>query len=137
MPQEASPGDEVATGILVLGAGEGRDRVHGSAFAEPIESLRRVKTITDKTIESNQDADTRARQELSRAMAGPNITDLVIRNHPNSPLGSYNVGDEILYMGDHDWGSVDVWVKIVELTINPEESDDVVASVVRTDRLSM
>ena len=54
---------------------------------------------------------------------------------PMLPLGSYDVGDEIAYVGDHDWGLIEVWVKIVKLTIQPETSDDVVATVVRTDTI--
>lgn len=134
MPSESLASEDVLTGVIVLGAGEGRARVRGSAYTSPTKSLRRVKTVTDKLIESNQDADRRAQQILAKHQAeyaGSGVTELVIRNSDAAPMGSYDVGDEILYAGDHDWGPVDVWVKIVKLTVNPEESDDMIASVVR------
>lgn len=138
MPGEDYSEDDVATAVMVLGAGEGRSRIRGMAAINPVNSLRRVKVIDDKDITKPADAQKRAQEELQRyqpEVLGAGITELVISNHPNAPLGTYDVGDEILYSGDHDWGPVDVWVKIIKLTISPDDGDNVIASVVRSDTL--
>lgn len=138
MPAETLDGEDVVTGVRVLGAGEGRDRIIGVAESAPSDSVRRIKTVVDKLITSNDEATVRARQELARYTndrPGAGITELIITDSPEAPFGSYDVGDEIPYVGDHDWGEVDVWVKIVKLTIQPDTSDDIIATVVRTDSL--
>jgi hypothetical protein len=138
MPTEEYPDSDIVTEVWVYGAGEGRARIRGVASVAPQNSLRRVITIDDKGITDLDAANRRARDELNRyqpEIPGAGITELVIRNHPNAPLGSYDVGDEILYSGDHDWGPVDVWVKITKLTLRPDDGDDVTATVVRAGTL--
>jgi hypothetical protein len=138
MPAESLPGEDIVTGVIVQGAGEGKDRIRGAAHAAPKDSLRRVKTITDKKITTVADANKRAAEELTKYAEdrpGAGIVELVIRDHVNAMFGTYDVGDEIPYVGDHDWGPVEVWVKIVKMTIAPESSLDVVATVVRTDTI--
>lgn len=138
MPSEAYDADDVVTEVWVYGAGEGRDRILGIAAAYPQDSLRSVKIIDDKKITSVEEAQARAAQELflyAPDAPGAGITELVVTNHPNAPRGSYDVGDEVRYGGDHDWGEVDVWVTILKLTAQPESGDFLVASVIRSDRI--
>lgn len=134
IPSEQHAGEDIVTSVIVLGAGEGVERVVGRAAITPQGSLRRSRTIDDKKITSNTEADARALAELEAyrdVLDSPEITELVIADHPNAPLGSYDVGDEVSYGGDHAWGPVDVWVKIVKLTIRPAQSNAVIATVVR------
>lgn len=138
IPREDLLGDDVVTGVIVLGSGEGRDRVVGRAIRTPDSSLRRIKTIDDKTITSNTQADARALAELEAyrsVMDNPNVTELVVVDHPNAPLGSYDVGDEIPYAGDHEWGSVDIWGKVTKIALNPDEGNTAVVSIIRSDRV--
>lgn len=138
IPREDLLGDDVVTGVIVLGAGEGRDRVVGRAYRVPDSSLRRVKTIDDKMITSNTQADARALAELEAyrsVMDNPNVTELVVVDHPNAPLGSYDVGDEIPYGGDHDWGSVEIWGKVTKIALNPDAGNTAIVSIVRSDRV--
>lgn len=138
MPSETYAGEDVATEVWVFGSGEGRDRVRGVAGVVVENSVRRVIVIDDKTITSKELAYARASQELffhQPDTPGAGIAELVIRNHPNAPLGSYDVGDEIRYSGDHDWGTVDIWVTILKLTARPEEGDDLIATVTRSDTI--
>jgi len=57
-----------------------------------------------------------------------------VRDDPDFPA---DVGDEVLYGGDHDWGAVEQWVKIVKMTRAPGTSDDLLLTVVRADTLSL
>lgn len=139
MPSETLPSDAVVTDVLVLGAGEGRERVRGRASIAPRNSLRSTKVITDKKITANWEADIRAAEELAKYVddrPGSGITELIIRNSENAEFGSYDVGDEVLYSGDHDWGDVELWVKILSLEVRPETSDDIVARVIRADMVA-
>jgi hypothetical protein len=138
IPSETYAADDVVTEVWVLGAGEGRARLRGVASLVPKNSVRRVKIIDDKTLDTQEKVDAQAQQELATYqpdMPGAGITELVVSNHSNAPLGSYDVGDEILYSGDHEWGDIAIWVKITRMALSPNGGDDVTISVVRTDTL--
>ena len=137
MPSEDYDGDDSVTRVMVLGSGEGRDRVYAVAAASGQAQLRRTLTIDDKKIKTKTDAQARANSELRRVLAlrkGGKIANLVVRDDPDFPA---DVGDEVLYGGDHDWGAVEQWVKIVKMTRAPGTSDDLLLTVVRADTLSL
>lgn len=137
VPSVEFSGEEYANGIIVLGAGEGRTMVQGRQTRMNHGRLRRVAVVQDKSIRSIALAVQAARRELGLRQGEFALTDLVVRDHPHAPIGSWDVGDEILLEGDLGW--VDnlegVWVRVVGLTISPESSDVVTASVIRTDKV--
>jgi hypothetical protein len=138
MPTEQYDEDDVVTEVWVFGAGEGRDRVRGVASVAPRDSLRRVKTVDDKTITSKEKAFERASAELFRYqpdIPGAGVVELVIQDKGSAPFGSYDVGDEIRYSGDHDLGVIDIWVTVLKLTAHPESGNDLIATVVRSDTI--
>lgn len=138
VPTEDYTGDHVITEVWVFGAGEGRTMIRGIAKVHPANSVRRVRKIHDKKITSTAHAQARAREILEGyqpTTPGAGITELLVRNHTNAPLGSYDVGDVVVYSGDHEWGDVVIWMKIVKMTVTPDAGDDVVLTVVRADNL--
>lgn len=138
IPTEDYSGEDVVTEVWVLGSGEGRARVRAVASTTPRDSLCRVKIIDDPEIQDYAAAEQRARDELSYYqpdVPGAGVTSLRVKNHSNAPFGSYEVGDEVMYSGRHEWGNVALWVRIVSMTVNPDDGDDVVLSVVRADTL--
>lgn len=136
LPREGYSGDDVVTEVWVYGAGEGRDRVRGVASIHPRDSLRRVKQVDDKKIESNEDATNRARDILMSYqpdIPGAGVTDLLVTDHSNAEFGTFDVGDEIIYSGEHQWGDVVIWIRILSMTLL--SSGQMQLTVVRADTL--
>lgn len=130
-------GDEFATDVIVLGAGSGREIRNGQdSLSGKRPRLRRVIVLEDKTISTNERAKQVAQAELKlRQLGEPEITDLVVVPHPNAPLGSYAVGDEILVSTRGNWsGNLDVWCKVITLEYNPL-TGVVDIQVVRTEKI--
>lgn len=136
-PPSVNPnGEEYASESLVLGAGEGRTMVRGYAVRKD-NRLRRVRVVTAPHIRHAKQANKRARREVARGGVGiADIEELVVADHPHAPLGSYQVGDEILVEGDVAWmDDVDTWVRILGISYSPEDGNDASLSVVRTDKI--
>jgi len=96
-----------ASQIVVRGAGEGRDGVRGYAGTRSPRRLRRVTVVTDKAVMTSGRADARAADELRRRQSVLTVGEIVVHDwHPNAPIGSFQVGDDIViqapisYLGD-------------------------------------
>lgn len=135
LPAITRNGEDFATEMMVTGAGEGRDMIRSPAVStRKPGQLRRVAQLNDKKLKSIRDATERARYELSLRRAEPTIGEVVIREHDNAPIGSFEVGDEIPVIIKSDWYDIDSWVRIVSKTIYPDQADVAKLKVVRTDR---
>lgn len=128
IPGVQEDGDSYANQVLLLGAGEGRDMLRGDV-QNPDGRLRRVKVVTDKTARNVFDAWSRANQALRRSQGIHTITEIVVRNSPGAPVGSWEVGDEIEIEVPYGWFQGKLWVRIVGYTISPESSDAATLSV--------
>jgi hypothetical protein len=128
----AGGGDDYASEVVVLGAGDGRDKIRGSATEVSAERLRRVAVLTDKTVTSTERARALARAELQRRRPQPTLSELTVDgSHPNAPLGSFQVGDDALITGTYPWvGRIATWHRVtsyqwavestpVKLTVEP------------------
>lgn len=136
LPGEEYSGDDVVTEVWVFGAGEGRTRVRGVASINPQNSIRRVKTFDDKNLTSVADAQSRARDILMSYqpdVPGAGVTQLLVSDHSNAEFGTFDVGDEVIYSGEHHWGDIVIWVKILTMTLLP--SGKIQLAVVRSDTL--
>lgn len=123
---------DFANEILCLGAGEGAAKIRGSAIRQD-GRLRQVRVITDTSLTSVAKCNAAAAAELRRAEDVPIITEAVILNHPHAPMGSYDVGDEILLRSDAGWESVAVWLRIVSTTISPEAGETTTVTLIRSE----
>jgi hypothetical protein len=84
---------------------------------------RRVKTVTDKAIQTVTEANRRAEREGLIANGSLNIGSLTIMEHPNARLGSIELGDTITVQGDgqgwtREWS---MQVRVLAMTITPEK----------------
>jgi hypothetical protein len=70
---------------------------------------------------------------LARRQQITQIDNVIVKNTNIAPFGSFDVGDEIRVQGTTDWMGVDVWCRILSMTINPDESDMFGLSIMRTD----
>lgn len=130
-------GKDYATAIIMLGAGEGRKMIRGIAVESGAPSrLRRVLTLENKSLTSQAAADKAAAQSLALRKPLPDFSTLVVTDHENAPVGSYDVGDEIQVQTRGGWhDGLDLWVRIIAITTDPETMKDTL-SVVRTDKVA-
>lgn len=121
-----------ANHIRFLGAGEGRDMIRAEAKISD-GRLRRMATIDDKSVQSQELAQRRAREELTRRQRRLDITQVTVRDTPTAPLGAWSVGDEIRVQGELDWVDVDLWMRVVSITVSPDTPEIIAMSLVRAD----
>lgn|GEM_PF-1262389 len=134
-PDLQQKSDDYASEVVVLGAGEGRAMVKGTWKMTNPPRVRRVKTVTDKSIRSKADADRRAEREGLATNGGQNIASLVVQDHPNAPLGAWQLGDTVLVQGSgQGWaGEWSVKVRILAYTVQ-SETDTATLTVARAER---
>jgi hypothetical protein len=96
-----------ASQVIVRGSGEGRAAVRGTAGTQDERRVRRVALVTEKSVVSTTRAQAVAANELRRRASLHTVGEAVIADeHPNAPMGSFTVGDDIIidapvsYLGD-------------------------------------
>lgn len=137
VPKLKYGGDDYASGVLLVGAGEGRDMVTQIADQVPAR-LSRIVVVEDKTITTKKRAlaaaEAEARLRVGLADFGE---DLVISEHPNAPVGSYTVGDEIgVTTAKKGWtDGQTVWVRILSKTLDPATGTTRI-TIIRTEKVT-
>lgn len=134
-PQVSFVGDDYATDTFVLGAGEGATQINATQYRERV-GLRRVAVVVDSSLRSIESAQSRALAELAWRKNIQEIDSFTVRDHPNAPLGSFSVGDEVWIQGRLPWTLLGTWVRISEITIRPSDPDSISIQVIRTDKLA-
>lgn len=130
-------GELYASGTMVLGAGEGAAMIKSikEPPTRPEGRLRRIAVVSDSTIKSKTRADKRADQENQWRRTLEDLDSFVVHDHPNAPLGSARVGDEVRVEGQGDWSGIDMWVRILSISYSPGEGNIAEYGVARTDKL--
>lgn len=122
--EEATGAQGYASQVLARGAGEGRNALRGYAGLSDPHRIRRVAIVSDGTLMNQTATNTLAEDEILRRLAAITIGQAVIMDwHPNAPLGSYQVGDEVLITGFVPWaGYVEFWHRIIAFTWEPSKN---------------
>lgn len=135
-PPILTEGEDYASDVFVLGAGEGRTMMHEPLSDPHRTRLGRDAVIVDKTITTPNAARTRATAELRARTGAPDITELTVADHPHARPGTYDVGDDILIETAPGWtSSRELWVKILGISIRPDEPTTTL-SVRRAEKVS-
>jgi len=135
-PDVTLPGDFYASEVLALGAGEGAKMVRGKDARSSETRLRRVAVLDDKTMNTKAKADTFAKNQLAMRDGRPEIDSIKVFDHPNAPLGSWTVGDEILVQHPLGWqGDLALWLRVLAFTTTPDDETVATLSVIRADRI--
>jgi len=118
----AETADLYASQVVMLGSGEGSATVRGRAGRPLGTRLRRVAVLDDKTVGSTGRANALASSELDRRQALRDVTEItVMARHPNAPLGSFAVGDEVLLSARVPWaGEVRQFQRVLSYTYSPD-----------------
>ncbi len=135
IPSIERDGDLYASDTLVLGAGEGSAQKYGQARRNT-GRLRRVAVITDSSLRSSVNCNSRAEREVAFRNDIDDISSIVVRNHPHADSGAVQVGDEIYLDGELGWVELNTWVKVIRRTITPDDADSVTLEIMRTSRLT-
>lgn len=126
-----SNGDDYANTIVGLGAGEGVGMVRRETSVRD-GRLRRVHVIADKTVTSTERLDSMIAEELTARKAALRIESVDVLDHPNAPIASWQLGDDILVRADLPWlGEIEVWCRVVGWTLTGENTATI--SLVRSD----
>jgi len=122
--EESSGASGYASQIMSRGAGEGRDAIRGYAGGADPHRVRRFAMVSDGTLTTPAGANLLAQDELLRHRAAITVGQVVVSDwHPNAPLGSYMVGDELLLTGFVPWaGYIEFWHRITSYTWEPQKN---------------
>jgi len=128
-------GDDYASEVVVLGAGQGRKMIRGTASRQTTR-LRRVAVVQRKDLRTKASANLAAASEVAARLGDADISEVVVSDHPNAPLGSYELGDEILVQTRRGWSQeLRLWVRILAMTIDPL-TDETVLQVARVEKVA-
>lgn len=135
VPQVERDGTEYANEILFLGAGEGSAQVTARAFRRSDGKVRKVAVVTDPSVTDQRLANMYAEQELARRIILDDLAEITLEDHPNAPMGSINLGDEILLEGETGWIDLEVWCRVIGRNLSPDTGEAMKLTVIRSDRL--
>jgi hypothetical protein len=128
-------GDDYASEILALGAGEGRT-MKMAQLRRSTGRLRRVGVVEDKSARSLKAVQQVAATDMAWRKSLDSITELVMIDHPHAPMGSVKPGDEIYVEGKLDWMELGIWLRVLSTTMKPADGNAVVLSVTPADRIA-
>lgn len=130
-------GDDYASGVVVLGGGEGAAMAHSIMEPQPRpdDRLRRVVVVQDDRLGKKESLEWRGRAELQWRKSLTDIDTVDVIDHPYAPLGSVSLGDEIRFMGRGEWADLDTWAKVVSISYSPEKAESATYKLVRTDKI--
>lgn len=126
-----SNGDDFANSILGLGAGEGQAMLRRETAVRD-GRLRRDFVYADKAVTDGDRLDALIAAELNARRAALRVESLDVIDHPNAPIGSWQIGDDVLVRASLPWlGEIEVWVRITGWALTGEDSASL--TVVRSD----
>lgn len=136
-PSVTNSGDDWASTLFLLGAGEGRTMIRGEASLPRGARLRRVSVVEDKTVKSTTVASTRAYNLLKAKLEIGDITSFTVMDHQMAPLGAVQAGDEIFLSLDYDWQDGEgFWVRVQSIAYSPDEGNNYALTVLRSDKVA-
>lgn len=119
--EPAVSGGGAVSRVLVVGAGEGSEARRGMA-SRPAAALGGTHVVMDKGLTSNAACRAEAQRILDWMTGADEVSTILVMDHPNAPLGTWQVGDDIRLLGSGaGWGGdVDMWVRVLSDDIDPE-----------------
>lgn len=130
------PGDEYASAILGLGAGEGSAMMRADTYRASETRIRRALVFEDKSASTAGAINTSSQSELFAHAGVDEVTSIVALPEHVRQLQGIRVGDEVRLLGDTPYRSnLDMWVRIESKTETPA-SGALEFGVTRTDRLA-
>lgn len=136
VPTVTVSGDDYASEVLGLGAGEGRAMIHAIQKRDT-GRLRRAKVVTNKTAKDLKAINAAALAEIQwRSLMDGDITEIQLSDHPHAPVGSVTPGDEIFVQGRLGWRVLEMWCRVTAVSFRPSDPSAQTLSVTRSDRVT-
>lgn len=117
--------------VIVVGAGEGRDRIRGYAGITD-GRVRKVKVIEDTNIDKVADANALAKATLDDTRGGFVVDTLEVWDKPDMPLESFELGNTYPLYAETEHVLVDSYVRLVERTDAPGGEEKATFTVIRS-----
>ncbi|MFC8008650.1 hypothetical protein [Streptomyces cinereoruber] len=118
-PEIVMSGDDYAQVVIASGQGDGSaKRRQTSAVRDGRLRLEHVMDLPD--IKANDVLAARAARERIRRQRLGTVAEVVVRDHPAAPLGSWQVGDDIYTRIYNAWTTYTGWCRITGWTIRPD-----------------
>jgi hypothetical protein len=111
-------GNNLATTVLGLGAGQGSAQVRATA-GNLAGQLRRVTVYTDQTVKTVARMAAKATKVHAAMQNIDTVTSIVIKNHPNAAFGSFAPGDDIPVQLRSGWRNTLIWSRVMSMTQDP------------------
>lgn len=106
-------GDRFANEVIGVGAGEGAGSLRRSTAVRD-GRLRRPHVMLAKDVAKASRLDALIRSERIRRQQPLTIPSVTVRDHPHAPIGSWDLGDDILVQATLPWlGAVSIWHRVV------------------------
>jgi hypothetical protein len=119
-PAQMSDGGSYANAVVGLGAGSGSAMIRANAENASTGRIRRNLTYTDQTVNTEARASAKAFKVLASVQNPDTVTQIVVKNHPNAPFGSFIPGDDIPVMvASGGWRKTTIWSRITSMTQDP------------------
>ncbi|MFI0929633.1 hypothetical protein ACH4TP_37780 [Streptomyces sp. NPDC021012] len=127
-PEIVLSGDDYAQVVIASGQGDGSaKRRQTSAVRDGRLRLEHVLDLPD--IKANDVLASRAARERTRRQKLGQVSEVVVRDHPAAPLGSWQVGDDIYARIYNVWTVYTGWCRITGWTTRPDTAGGPQATV--------
>lgn len=136
VPSVERDGAEYANEVWVYGAGEGSLMVMGRAFRRDDGRIRKIVTMSDPTLKTQEACLARAEQEIAKRFNVDDISEITLTDHPHARMGSVDLGDEIYVQGELGWIDYAAWHRVVARSFQPDDGDSQVLTLIRSDRIA-
>lgn len=105
-------GSDYANTVIGIGAGQGPTILRWTVGQDD-GNLYREAVYTDKAITDSGLMDAQVRDELAWRQGQFDVTEVTVFDHPNAPIGSWQLGDDVFIRAYVPWfGDVNLWVRI-------------------------
>jgi hypothetical protein len=131
--QPSMMGTDFANEVYSIGKGEGRKALR-SRMVQRDGRLRRVYVMNQTGVGSQARLDTSTRTQLKARTQAARAMLVAVREHPNAPVGSWALGDDILVKATLPWvGDFSAWHRVVGDDMQP--NGESILTLVRSDLL--
>jgi hypothetical protein len=122
-PPVAFSGDDYANVILATGSGEGTATRRAEVPSRD-GGLRMEHVLSLPTVNGNDILAKRAAAELKRRKVMGQVETITVRDHPNAPLGSWQIGDDVQVTVNNQWVSWSGWARVIADSYRPDRAPD-------------
>lgn len=134
IPRLTEDGKLFASEVWTMGSGEGSAMVHAVASDHSQGRLRRVYVNSMKDVSDSEVAATLTRNELRYHRGSVSFDEIEVVDTQFARYGDLNPGDQIFVQVGGGWyEQVDEWVRVVEISIEPDKNNNMTLLVLRED----